>query len=63
LVALQGNLHPLAVVAGGEALEGGVAAILAAMGGRPFAFNLGHGIVPHTPIEHVTRLMELVRAG
>jgi uroporphyrinogen decarboxylase len=31
--------------------------------GRPFVFNLGHGIVPQTPIEHVARLTELVRAG
>jgi uroporphyrinogen decarboxylase len=62
-VAVQGNLDPLAVVAGGAALENGVRAILPAMRGRPFVFNLGHGIVPQTPIEHVTRLTELVRAG
>jgi len=62
-VALQGNLDPLAVVAGGQALEDGVRAILPVMRDRPFIFNLGHGIVPNTPIEHVTRLTELVRAG
>jgi uroporphyrinogen decarboxylase len=62
-VVLQGNLDPLAVVAGGQALENGVRAILPVMRGRPFVFNLGHGIVPQTPIEHVTRLTELVRAG
>jgi uroporphyrinogen decarboxylase len=62
-VALQGNLDPLALVAGGQALEHGVRAILPVMRGRPFVFNLGHGIVPQTPIEHVTRLTELVRAG
>jgi uroporphyrinogen decarboxylase len=62
-VAIQGNLDPLALVAGGQALENGVRAILPVMRGRPFVFNLGHGIVPQTPIEHVTRLTELVRAG
>src|SRR5580698_4688014 len=62
-VVLQGNLDPLAVVAGGHALENGVRAILPVMRGRPFVFNLGHGIVPQTPLEHVTRLTELVRAG
>ena len=38
-------------------------AILAAMRGRPFIFNLGHGIVPQTPPEHVAALVELVRAS
>jgi uroporphyrinogen decarboxylase len=62
-VALQGNLDPLAVVAGGEAMAGGVRAILDAMRGHPFVFNLGHGIVPHTPPEHVAALVEQVRAA
>lgn len=62
-VAVQGNLDPLAVVAGGSAMAGEVAPILAAMRGRPFVFNLGHGIVPQTPTEHVAALLELVRAG
>ena len=62
-VAVQGNLDPLAVVAGGAAMAAEVAPILAAMRGRPFIFNLGHGIVPQTPPEHVAALLELVRAG
>jgi uroporphyrinogen decarboxylase len=62
-VAVQGNLDPLAVVAGGAAMAGEVAPILAAMRGRPFIFNLGHGIVPQTPPEHVAALLELVRAA
>ncbi len=62
-VAVQGNLDPLAVVAGGAAMAGEVAPILAAMRGRPFVFNLGHGIVPQTPPEHVAALLELVRAA
>ena len=60
-VAVQGNLDPLAVVAGRAAMAGEVAPILAAMQGRPFIFNLGHGIVPQTPPEHVAALLELVR--
>jgi uroporphyrinogen decarboxylase len=62
-VAVQGNLDPLAVVAGGAAMAGETVAILDAMRGRPFIFNLGHGIVPQTPPEHVAALMEQVRAG
>ncbi len=62
-VAVQGNLDPLAVVAGGAAMAGEVAPILASMRGRPFIFNLGHGIVPQTPPEHVAALLELVRAA
>ena len=62
-VAAQGNLDPLALVAGGEAMESGARAVLSAMQGRPFIFNLGHGIVPQTPPEHVAALVELVRAS
>jgi uroporphyrinogen decarboxylase len=60
---VQGNLDPLALVAGGEALEGAVTRILEAFRGRPHVFNLGHGIVPHTPIAHVEKLISLVRGG
>jgi uroporphyrinogen decarboxylase len=60
-VAVQGNLDPLALVAGGEAMRAETAGILDAMRGRPFIFNLGHGIVPQTPPEHVTALLEQVR--
>jgi uroporphyrinogen decarboxylase len=62
-VAVQGNLDPLAVVVGGPAMAGEVAGILHAMRGRPFIFNLGHGIVPQTPPEHVAALLELVRGA
>jgi uroporphyrinogen decarboxylase len=61
--ALQGNLDPMALVAGGDAMRGEAAAILGAMRGRPFVFNLGHGIVPQTPVEHVAALVEQVRAA
>ncbi len=61
--ALQGNLDPLALLAGGSALRDEARSILLAMRGRPFIFNLGHGIVPQTPPEHVAALTELVRAA
>ncbi|MBV8524612.1 MAG: uroporphyrinogen decarboxylase [Acetobacteraceae bacterium] len=60
-VALQGNLDPQALVAGGMALESETRAILTAMRGHPFVFNLGHGIVPHTPVDHVCALVQMVR--
>ena len=62
-VAAQGNLDPLAVVAGGAAMQSPTHAILDAMKGRPFIFNLGHGIVPQTPPDHVAALVEQVRAS
>src|SRR6185312_1883124 len=58
---VQGNLDPLLLVAGGEAMAARAATILDAFAGGPFIFNLGHGIVPETPPEHVARLIELVR--
>jgi len=60
-LAVQGNLDPLALIAGGEALEAAVQRIISAFDGRPHVFNLGHGILPDTPIAHVERLLELVR--
>ena len=59
--ALQGNLDPLRLVAGGRALNGGVDAILSAMRGRAHIFNLGHGITPDTPIAHVEQLVRRLR--
>jgi uroporphyrinogen decarboxylase len=62
-VALQGNLDPMALLAGGASMEAEAAGILEAMRGAPFVFNLGHGIVPQTPPAHVADLVEQVRAG
>ena len=62
-VAIQGNLDPMALLAGGEALDSETKSILGAIRGRPAIFNLGHGIVPQTPPEHVKRLVELVRGA
>jgi uroporphyrinogen decarboxylase len=61
--ALQGNLDPLALVAGGRALEDGVARVLSGFDLRAHIFNLGHGILPETPIAHVERMLALVRSG
>jgi uroporphyrinogen decarboxylase len=58
---VQGNLDPLALRAGGAALDRSVEAILAAFTGGPFIFNLGHGILPETPISHVEQMIRRVR--
>jgi uroporphyrinogen decarboxylase len=59
---VQGNLDPLLLEAGGEALRPRIRAILATFEGRPHVFNLGHGIGQHTPIAHVEELLEAVRS-
>lgn len=61
LRTIQGNLDPLALLAGGTALDRATDAILEAFGRHPFIFNLGHGILPDTPIGHVERLIARVR--
>jgi uroporphyrinogen decarboxylase len=58
---VQGNLDPLLLLAGGDALEETVRSVLEALADRPHVFNLGHGIDKETPIAHVERLLELVR--
>ncbi|MFY0612367.1 MAG: uroporphyrinogen decarboxylase [Hyphomicrobiaceae bacterium] len=60
-VVRQGNLDPLLLLSGGKALDARIRQICAAMRGRRFIFNLGHGILPPTPPEHVQRLVEVVR--
>ena len=59
--ALQGNLDPLALLAGGAALDREIDAILRCFSGRPHIFNLGHGVLPETPLEHVSQLAARVR--
>ncbi len=63
LCTLQGNLDPQLLVAGGPAMADAVKRILDTLGHGPFIFNLGHGIVPQTPPDHVAELIALVRAG
>jgi uroporphyrinogen decarboxylase len=58
---VQGNLDPLALIAGGETLDSAIDRILAAFAGRPHVFNLGHGILPDTPIAHVEQLLARLR--
>jgi uroporphyrinogen decarboxylase len=60
---VQGNLDPMALLAGGRGLDAAVDDILAALAERPFIFNLGHGILPQTPIPHVEQMLARVRRG
>jgi uroporphyrinogen decarboxylase len=60
-VAIQGNLDPLALLAGGDALDRAVDDVLANYADAPFIFNLGHGILPDTPISHVEQTLRRVR--
>jgi uroporphyrinogen decarboxylase len=61
--AVQGNLDPLRLVAGGKALSDGVDAILKTLGDGPLIFNLGHGITPETPVAHVEAMVKQVRSA
>ncbi|HEX4027228.1 MAG TPA: uroporphyrinogen decarboxylase [Rhizomicrobium sp.] len=58
---LQGNLDPIVLIAGGAALDRAVDDILEAAAGKPHIFNLGHGILPETPIPHVEQLLKRIR--
>ena len=60
-VPVQGNLDPLALRAGGAALDHEVDQVMQAFRDGPFIFNLGHGILPDTPIAHVERMLKRVR--
>ena len=60
---VQGNLDPIRLLAGGTQLDARVDAIIDGFANRPHIFNLGHGILPETPIEHVERLVRLVKGG
>jgi uroporphyrinogen decarboxylase len=60
---LQGNLDPIALIAGGDALLQATDEILDATRGIPFVFNLGHGILPDTPIAHVEQLLTRIRGA
>jgi uroporphyrinogen decarboxylase len=61
VLPVQGNLDPLALIAGGPSLDEGIDRILDAFAGKPHIFNLGHGILPETPIAHVEQLVARVR--
>jgi uroporphyrinogen decarboxylase len=61
-VAIQGNLDPRYLVVGGDALKRETERLLSSLSEGPYIFNLGHGIVPETPPEHVEALVRLVQA-
>lgn len=60
-VAVQGNMDPMLLLAGGEGMDQAVRKLLATLGQGPFIFNLGHGIIKETPPENVSRLAKLIR--
>jgi uroporphyrinogen decarboxylase len=60
---VQGNLDPLALIAGGKTLKSAVRRILDALTDRPHIFNLGHGILPDTPVAHVEELLAFLARG
>jgi uroporphyrinogen decarboxylase len=62
-VAVQGNLDPIALIAGGDALDRAIERILEETRETPFIFNLGHGVLPETPLAHVAQLVARVRSG
>jgi uroporphyrinogen decarboxylase len=59
-LAVQGNLDPVLLIAGGEALERAVTELRTVLGGGPYVFNLGHGVLPQTPPEHVAALARML---
>ena len=61
-VAVQGNLDPIALLAGGAAMRMETSAIVGALRGRPHIFNLGHGILPQTDPDHVAELVGFLRS-
>jgi len=61
-IVIQGNLDPIVLLAGGNAMSAAAETILRHTRGRPFIFNLGHGVLPETPVEHVQALVAEVRA-
>jgi uroporphyrinogen decarboxylase len=60
---VQGNLDPLVLLAGGEQMREAATRIIDAFRGRPHIFNLGHGILPDTPVEHVEQLVRHVKGS
>jgi uroporphyrinogen decarboxylase len=63
ILPVQGNLDPQVLRAGGAALDRAVDEVMAAFSDRPFVFNLGHGILPDTPVAHVEQMLARVRRG
>ncbi len=62
VLPVQGNLDPVALMVGGDALKSAAEDVLRALDGGPHVFNLGHGVLQHTLPEHVGALVEMVRS-
>jgi uroporphyrinogen decarboxylase len=62
-MVVQGNLDPELLRQGGQAMAKAVGDIRQALANRPHIFNLGHGVLPETPVEHVAQLIQLVKAS
>jgi len=60
-VALQGNLDPVLLLQGGDAMRGEAKRLVQAMKDKPFIFNLGHGVMQPTPPDHVAELVAAIR--
>ena len=60
-VAIQGNLDPLCLVTGGQQMKDEISRIIDCFADRPHIFNLGHGVVPQTPPEHIQDLVDFIR--
>ncbi len=60
-MAVQGNIDPLRLIAGGDGLTAAIARVRAALSNRPHILNLGHGILPDTPLDHVAALVAAAR--
>lgn len=63
LGTVQGNLNPHLLVEGGERMKTKVCELLQAFQGTPYIFNLGHGVLPQTPVDHVSDLIDLVKGS
>ena len=60
-ITIQGNLDPLCLVAGGQIMKDEISKIIDCFSDRPHIFNLGHGVVPQTPPEHIQELVDFIR--
>ncbi len=60
-IAIQGNLDPLCLVTGGQQMKDEISRIIDCFADRPHIFNLGHGVVPQTPPEHIQDLIDFIR--
>ena len=61
-IVFQGNLDPIKLIAGGKEMKNSIINILQEMNDKEFIFNLGHGILPQTPIENVEQCIDLVKS-